>query len=187
MEVSPRLLKDCINKDRKAQFQLYKQCFSILMPVCMRYRRNESDAAAMLNAGFMKILGHLKDYDSGKPFAAWAKRIMINTLIDDFRQQRKVKELIEYTDFSDHHITRETVDFNEAEKVFDAQQLEAFIQQLPPMSQKVFNLYAIDGYKHQEVAAMLGISEGTSKWHLSSARKKLQEMIKTAMNTSKIV
>lgn len=153
----------------------------------MRYRRNDADAAAMMNAGFLKILDHLKAYDSRKPFIAWAKRIMINTLIDDFRQQRKVKELIEYTDFSDHHINSATIDFNEAEKVFDVQQLEAFVQQLPPMSQKVFNLYAIDGYKHHEIADMLGISDGTSKWHLSSARKKLQEMIKTAMNTSKII
>jgi len=157
------------------------------MPVCLRYRRNKADAAAMLNAGFMKILDNLKTYTAEKPFEAWAKRIMINTLIDDFRKQRKVKELIEYTDFSELPPTQDSIDFNEADKQFDAQQLEAMIQQLPPMSQKVFNLYALDGYKHSEIAALLEISEGTSKWHLSSARKKLKEMMRIAMNSSKVI
>ena len=135
----------------------------------------------------MKILDNLKTYTTDKPFEAWAKRIIINTLIDDFRKQRKVKELIEYTDFSELPPTQDSIDFNEADKQFDAQQLEAMIQQLPPMSQKVFNLYALDGYKHSEIAALLEISEGTSKWHLSSARKKLKEMMRIAMNSSKVI
>jgi len=65
--------------------------------------------------------------------------------------------------------------------------LEGFIRQLPPMTAKVFNLFAIDGYPHTEISKMLGISEGTSRWHLASARKKLQEMMRNAMNASKIV
>jgi RNA polymerase sigma-70 factor (ECF subfamily) len=187
VEINLQLIRDCIKKDRKAQFMLYKQCHYLLMPVCLRYQSDADNAASMLNVGFMKILDKLDTYSKDKPFEAWAKRIMINTLIDDFRKQRKVKELIEYTDFSDHTPTEVSIDFNEADKQFDAQQLERMIQQLPPMSQKVFNLYALDGYKHLEIAAMLQISEGTSKWHLSSARKKLQEMIKSAMNSSKVI
>lgn len=186
MNISPTLLKDCIGGDRKAQYLLYKSCFQVLMGVCMRYRREESEAAAILNVGFLKILNNLDRYRADAPFEAWIKRIMINTLIDDFRKNRKVKELIEYTDFSELEYSDHTFDFNEADKQFDAEQLEALIKMLPPMSQKVFNLCAIDGYTHKEVGERLGISEGTSKWHLSYARKKLIELMKKEMNSTKV-
>lgn len=76
----------------------------------------------------------------------------------------------------------ESMDFNEADQRFDAEDLENMIRNLPPMSQKVFNLYIVDGYNHKEIGEMLNISEGTSKWHLSSARKTMKEMLKKVMN-----
>ena len=112
---------------------------------------------------------------------------MINVIIDDFRKNRKVRELIEHTDFTDYDKNTELIDFNLADQLFDAEQLEGFIKKLPPVSQKVFNLYAIDGYSHKEIAAMLGISDGTSKWHLSSGRKKIKEMMHKAINASKVI
>ena len=74
------------------------------------------------------------------------------------------------------------VDFNEASQNLDAEALEQMIQQLPETSKKVFNLYAIDGYTHKEIGEMLNISDGTSKWHVSHARKVLQEMLKKTMH-----
>lgn len=147
------------------------------MGVCVRYRRSEDEAAAMVNEGFLKIIQHLGKYRESVPFEAWARRIMINTLIDDFRKNRKVNELIESRDFHDTDNDHRLVDFNLADLNFEASQLEAMIHSLPPMSKKVFNLYAIDGYGHKEVAEMLDISVGTSKWHLSFARKKLRELL----------
>lgn len=187
MQIDPQLLKDCIRADRKAQFKLYQSCFQVLMGVCMRYRKNEADAASVLNIGFLKILDNLASYDTKVPFQAWIKRIMINTLIDDFRKERKVRELVEYSEFKDYELSEDLIDYNEADKQFDAAQLEAYIQLLPPVSQKVFNLFAIDGYSHKEIGEMLGISDGTSKWHLSFARKKLIELMQKAMNSSKVV
>ena len=172
-----RLLQDCKNGDRKAQYQLYRHCFALLMGVCYRYKNQEEDAAALMNAGFLKILTNLDKYKPEIPFEAWAKRIMINTIIDEFRKNRKVRELIEYKDFSETDDFEAFIDFNKAAEAFDAEELENLIKKLPPVSQKVFNLYAIDGYKHQEISELLDISEGTSKWHLSFARKKLQEML----------
>ena len=102
---------------------------------------------------------------------------MINTVIDEFRKNRKVQELIEYTNFEEEERYADQFDYNAADKQFDAEEIEAMIKLLPPMSQKVFNLYAIDGFTHKEVAEMLAISEGTSKWHLNSARKKIKEMM----------
>ncbi|MEM8907774.1 MAG: RNA polymerase sigma factor [Bacteroidota bacterium] len=187
MNINQQLLKDCAKGDRRAEFQLYKSCYPTLMGVCMRYRKSEEEAASMLNVGFLKVLKYLHKYPSHVPFEAWIRKIMINTLIDDFRKHRKVKELIEYTDFSQEDPTRDLVDFNQADQVFDAEQLELLIRRLPAVSQKVFNLFAIDGYAHKEIAELLGISVGTSKWHLSSARKKLQEMMQEIINNSKVV
>ncbi len=180
-------MKDCQGGDRKAQFQLYKSCYTSLMSVCLRYQQDEASAAAMLNEGFLKILTNLDKYRPEVSFVAWSKRIMINTLIDDFRKNRKVKELIESKDFHVEEPKVSTFDWNTADQQFDAEQLEYLIQQLPPMSQKVFNLFAIDGYSHREVAEALDISEGTSKWHLSSARQKLMEMMRRVANTTKVI
>lgn len=175
--INQPLLQDAAKGDRRAQFQLYKRCFSVLMGVCVRYRRSEEDAAAMVNEGFLKIVNNLPKYSPDTPFEAWIRRIMINTLIDDFRKNRKVNELIENQDFTNHQNHDGLVDFNTADLNFEAGQLEAMVRALPPMSQKVFNLFAIDGYGHLEIAGLLGISEGTSKWHLSFARQRLREML----------
>lgn len=180
MQVNPSLITDCKRGDRRAQFQLFQSCFSTLMGVCMRYKKDESEAVSILNVGFLKILKNLDKHQPHVPFEAWIRRIMINTVIDDFRKNRKVKELIEHTDFEDYHDNEQLVEFNWADLKFEAEELEQMIKRLPPMSQKVFNLFAIDGYNHKEIGEMLDISNGTSKWHLSFARKKLREFIEAA-------
>lgn len=175
--IDQHLLRDAARGDNRAQYRLYRLCFPILMGVCSRYRNVEADALAMLNEGFFKILTSLDRYKPEVPFEAWIRRIMINTLIDDFRKNRLVIELTEHYSFNDHDHLNGLSDLNTADLDFDAAELEAMIHALPPMSRKVFNLYAIDGYSHREVGDMLGIREGTSKWHLSFARKKLQDML----------
>jgi len=156
------------------------------MSVCLRYKVDHNEAKSSVNAGFLKIINNLDRYNPDIPFDAWIKRIMINHVIDEFRKNRKVQELIDYTDFSEKQST-DLVDYNEADKVFDASDLESMIKSLPPVTQKVFNLFAVDGYSHSEVGKMLNISEGTSKWHVSSARKKLQELINNQMNSQKAI
>ncbi|HFA48390.1 MAG TPA: sigma-70 family RNA polymerase sigma factor [Bacteroidetes bacterium] len=175
--IDQQLLHDAEQGDRRAQFLMYKRCFNVLMGVCMRYRRSEEEAAAMVNEGFLKVIQKLEKYKPEVPFDAWIRRIMINTLIDDFRKNRKVNELIESRDFTEHKNQKGMVELNTADLQFDASQLEAMIRQLPPMSMKVFNLFAIDGYSHKEIGELLNISDGTSKWHLSSARQKLKTML----------
>ncbi|MEZ4960741.1 MAG: RNA polymerase sigma factor [Saprospiraceae bacterium] len=175
--VNQLLIHDAAKGDRRAQFQLYKRCFNVLMGVCVRYRKSEEDAVAMVNEGFLKVVNNLGKYQPDMPFEAWIRRIMINTLIDDFRKNRKVNELIEHHDFTDNNNHQDLMDFNTADLDFDAAQLEEMIRSLPPMSGKVFNLFAIDGYGHLEIGELLGISEGTSKWHISFARQRLRELL----------
>ncbi|NND32672.1 MAG: sigma-70 family RNA polymerase sigma factor, partial [Saprospiraceae bacterium] len=129
-----------------------------------------------LNTAFMKIINSVNTYRESVPFKAWIRRIMINTAIDYYRKNRKYQEMIKYPD-DEYAVETVSVDFNHADQNFDAEQLLELIRQLPPVTHQVFNLFAIDGYSHKEISKMLKMSEGTSKWHLSSARKKLQVML----------
>lgn len=180
MNVEKELLEACIREERKAQFELYKICYSPLMSVCMRYEKNKEDAEFMLNKVFYKILTHLNRYDNKAPFEAWIRRIAINTQIDEYRKKSRKKE--DYFDEPMDMAPLNVMDYNEADRKFDAEELEMMIRKLPGMSQKVFNLYVIDGYGHKEIGEKLGITEGTSKWHLSSARKKLKAMLLKVLN-----
>lgn len=179
MNIDKNILERCMKNERRAQYELYKQCFGILMGVCLRYERNKDDAEAVLNQAFLKILKNLDKYNPKVPFEAWIKRITINTIIDQYR--KKSKQKVDYVDTLESTPGEGAVDYNEAEKKFDAEHLEKMIKKLPPVSQKVFNLYVVDGYNHKEIGEMLNISDGTSKWHLSFARKSLKEMLAEAL------
>lgn len=177
MVIEKQLLSACLKGDRKAQFLLYKKCYGVLMSVCMRYKKNREDAADLSNIGFLKILNNIGKYDEGVPFEAWIRRIMINAAIDEFRKEKNERESLEYSDFQNTPILNHHVEYNAADRQFDAEELEKMLNQLPPACRQVFNLFAIDGYGHREIAEMLKISEGTSKWHVNFARNKLKEMI----------
>ncbi len=113
------------------------------------------------------------------PFKPWIRRIMVNTLIDEYRKKKSEKERLIYVDdyFDSHNFS----DVNEAISKFDCNQIYDEINKLPEATKKVFNLFVIDGYSHKEIGGMLDISEGTSKWHLNAARQKLKEQIENKM------
>jgi len=180
MEVSKDILKKCRKNDRRSQFVLYKECYPILMSVGLRYEKNKEFAEELVNLAFYKILTKLDKYQEHVPFEAWIRRITINTIIDEFR--KKSRDRHTFMEKLEGSVPISQMDYNEADKKFDAAELEDMIQKLPDVSQKVFNLYIIDGYNHKEIGELLGISEGTSKWHLSTARKRLRKMIKSLMN-----
>ncbi|MCB0483263.1 MAG: RNA polymerase sigma factor [Flavobacteriales bacterium] len=177
MEVEPTLLKQCIANDCRAQLELYKRCYPTLLSVCLRYESNKEDAEFLLNNGFMKILTHLSSYTSEKPFEAWIRRIMLNAIIDNFRKYSKHKNVLDFKDIATDGTENHWVNYNSADLQYEAEELLAMVRSLPTESRRVFNLYAIDGYSHKEIGEKLGISDGTSKWHLSFARKKLREML----------
>lgn len=180
MNIDKELIKACIAKKRKAQFQLYKLCYGILMSVCFRYENNKEDAEFLLNKAFYKILTKLESYSEQVPFEAWIRRIAINTAIDEYRKNQRSK--LDFVEEPQQVSPLNQLDYNEADKKFDAEELLNLVKKLPPASQRVFNLYVIDGFNHKEIAEKLDMSEGTSKWHLSSARKKLKELMQKMMN-----
>jgi RNA polymerase sigma factor (sigma-70 family) len=175
MNVEVDLITACIRKERKAQYELYKQTYRYLMSICIRYSKSYEDAQEALNMGFLKILNNLEKYHSPVPFKSWIRKVMVNTLIDEYRKEKKHAENLKFVeDFEELPVSAA---FNEAISKMDVEEIHKLIQQLPPMSQKVFNLYVVDGFEHKEIASMLGISEGTSKWHLHSSREQLKVML----------
>jgi RNA polymerase sigma factor (sigma-70 family) len=186
--ISPEMLKLCQEGDRRAQHDLYKACFQTLMGVCMRYKKDQSEAASSLNIGFLKVVTNLEKYKPEAPFEAWIRRIMINTLVDEFRKSKREKEIIEHVDFSTAPPNLSYgKDLNEGALLMDAEEIEAIIKLLPPVTQKVFNLSVVDGYSHDEISEMLGMSAGTSKWHLSFGRARLREIIIQKKTVPKVI
>ena len=144
------------------------------MSVCFRYHHNEEDARSALNTGSMKILKGLEAIEGDVNFNAWSRRIMVNTLIDEYRRGKKHHEHISYKETDRELEFTDSSSVNEGEDSLGYENLISLIRELPPVSAQVFNLYVIDGYNHKEIGEFLGISEGTSKWHLSTARKTLR-------------
>ena len=177
MEVTSDILNACKRDDRRAIKFLYEHCFKKLMPVCFRYHKNEEDARASLNIGFMKILKGLETVAEDVNFAAWSKRIMVNTLIDEYRKKKNYLSHITAKETEWELDLHADSTINEAESDLGYETLLKLIKQLPEISGKVFNLYIIDGFNHKEIGDLLGISEGTSKWHMSTARKTLREKL----------
>ena len=174
MEVSDVLIKRVEEQDRKAQLELYRSCFSTLMSVANRYKKNEEDAAALANDAFLKILTNIKKYNSKSPFEAWIRRIAINTAIDDYRRNKKRKKMFEA---EDNFERLEEVTYNAVDDTIESEELNNMILALPKATRVVFNLFAVDGYSHKEITEELGIGLETSKWHMKEARKRLKALL----------
>jgi len=172
--VDKSIVEGCINNDRRAQELLYKQFYGPMIAICIRYTRNEEDALEVLHNGFLKVYKHIGTYDAAKAsLYTWIKTIIVNSAIDFIRSSQKFKNNTELKESHESGID------NEAIQRMSATELLQLIKRLPQATQTVFNLYVVEGYNHREIAAMLGISDGTSKWHLSEARRQLQQLLLT--------
>lgn len=175
--ITPELLQKCTQDDRKAVQVLYETCFGVLMPVCLRYHNNEEDARSSFHLAFMKILQNLKKMPDNLAFFPWAKRITLNTLIDEYRKKRSYSEKVTGKE-TDRELEIHGSHYdNDGEHEIGYEMILKLISQLPELTCKVFNLFVIEGYSHKEISEMLDMSEGTSKWHLSTGRKTIREKI----------
>jgi RNA polymerase sigma-70 factor (ECF subfamily) len=166
------LIEGCLQSDREAQRKLYRYFYGYAMSVCVRYSKSNEEAREVLNDGFMKVFTKIEKYDSEKSFKGWLRRIMINTALDNYRHNFKHYHHRDL-EAAEHEVTSETITHQ-----FSHAELMVLIQRLSPAYRAVFNLYAIDGYTHEEISEMLGISVGTSKSNLFKARANLQAMLK---------
>lgn len=168
------LISGCINNNRKAQERLYKKFYGPMASICLRYTRNHEDAIEVLHNGFLKVFKNIHTYDMGRAsLYTWVRTIIINSAIDFVRQRGKFHTHIELEKVDEPAIEADAIQRMSSHEVL------LLVQKLSPATQTVFNLYVVEGYNHREIANLLGISEGTSKWHLSEARKQLQKLLQT--------
>ncbi|HTD97956.1 MAG TPA: sigma-70 family RNA polymerase sigma factor [Mucilaginibacter sp.] len=174
-----QLIGGCIKQERGSQKMLYKVFYGFSMGICLRYANNREEAAEVMNQGFYKVFTRIDTYDTSRPFKAWLGKIMMNVSIDYYRANLKMA----YTEDLDkaEHIS----DGDLADKKLNYDDLLAMIQKLPNAYRTVFNLFAIEGYSHDEIGELLGISAGTSKSNLHKARQKLKVMIAEADSSDK--
>lgn len=178
MTPETELLRRCKKDDRKAHHELYSLCFQFLYSICRRYYLNQEDRMSALNMAFVKIVKNISVYiqkENSIPFELWVRRITINYIIDEFRKNKSHNENHDYRDLQTeeylHPVHDPALEKAKFEEILFA------IDKLPAMNRAVFNLFVLDGYKHEEIASMLKISTNTSKVHLHRAKKKLQEFL----------
>ncbi len=171
MEVEA-IIQGCINNDRVSQEKLYRQYFPTMMSMCMRYINDRDRSAAIVNDGFLKVFTKIQQYTGRGSFEGWVRRIVFRSLSDAIRKDAKY---IKFMVFDSYDVNDNTSPLDKLHE----EDLLKLIDVLPPASGDVFILYAIQGYSHKEIAKMRGINVGTSKWHLSEARRRLRELIKT--------
>ena len=175
------IVSGCIKLQRDSQKKFYTYFYSYAMAICMRYAPNNDDSMEIVNDGFLKIFKKLSSFearyeDMEGSLKGWIKRIMLNTAIDHFRKNHKY---LMNTDMGEHVFNIA----DEAETSIDKMSYEEIyklIQRLSPMYRTVFNLYVIDGYKHEEIAKKLNISVGTSKSNLAKAKINIQKIMQQA-------
>lgn len=173
------LVEACLNGNYRAQKKLYQLYSAQMMGVCMRYSSCVADAEDILQEGFIRVYSHLDSFSGSGALGGWMRRIMINIALQRFRQNKNLQLVriddsdLDLLEVSDNVLSRMSAD-----------ELMTKIQRLPIGFRTVFNLYAIEGYKHQEIADQLGISEGTSKSQYSRSKAMLREMIENEKKIS---
>jgi len=165
-----QLINDCKKKDIKAQEQLYRQYAPKLFSLCLKYSRNYAAAQDNLQDGFLLIFEKIHLYSFKGSFEGWLKRVMINHVLQQYRKET-------FLSLVNEEITEAVEVLIEDEETVSIEYLMKIIQELPDRYRLVFNLFAIDGYSHPEIADMLNINIGTSKSNLSRARLILKDKI----------
>ena len=168
-ETETDIIEGCKAHDREAQHLLYNSYASKFFGICLRYMKDERDAEEVLTNGFMKIFDNIGKYRSEGSFEGWMKRILVNEALGYIRKNRNMYVEVEIDS------SLEGGDFSWEQSNLETEELVKMIQSLPSGYRTVFNMYAIEGFSHKEIAKELQITESTSKSQLSRARLLLQE------------
>ncbi len=165
------LLEGCRKGDRKAQHDLYEKYASLMYAVCRRYISDSAEAEDVLVCGFTKVFTKINQFKGDGSFEGWIRRIVVNEALSYIRKNKSM-----YLEVEIEKADREP-DYGTLHDQLEVEDLQKLIDRLPTGYKTVFNLYAIEGFSHREIAEQLGISENTSKSQLSRARNHLQKML----------
>ena len=165
-----QLIQGCIRNERGAQERLYRLFYPRMLAVVKRYIDMDEQAEEVMNNGFLRAFQKIKQYNFQGSFEGWLRKIVFHAVADYVKQNARYSSqiLLVEKDQYVHH--------DHADKLYYDQLLK-LVQGLPDATRAVFNMYVMDGFTHKEIGNILGISEGTSKWHLSEGRRALKEKI----------
>lgn len=166
------LVRGCIAQDPVAQKALYERYARKMMGICMRYAKDRDQAQDMLQDGFVKVFQKMDLYRGDGPLGGWISRTMVNTALDHLRRNKPFEYSVDLSEAEHLHPESPKALAN-----ISTDELMGLIQALPPGYRAVFNLFAIEGYPHKEIAEMLGISENTSKSQYMKARAYLRRSL----------
>lgn len=174
-----QLIKKAVRNHREAQRMLYDLHAPKMLSVCRNYISDVQQAEEVMLNGFFKVFTKLKDFKNEGSFEGWIRRIMIRESISFLRKQKKVEFLTDDIEVYD-------VFTNNIKTEMEVEEIQLLIDNLPEGYRIVFVMYAIEGYKHSEIAEVLSITEGTSKSQLFKARKVLQQQLNILNKTSNV-
>ena len=166
-----QLLEGCRKGDRKAQRDLYEKFAPLMFAICRRYINDNAEAEDVLVCGFTKVFAKIDQFKSEGSFEGWIRRIMVNEALSYIRKNKSM-----YLEVEIEKADREP-DYSQIQDQLEVEDLQKMVDRLPSGYKTVFNLYAIEGFSHKEIAEKLGISENTSKSQLSRARVHLQKLL----------
>ena len=164
------LIQGCIRNERSAQEKMYKLFYPRMMALVRRYIDQEMQAEEVLNNGFLRAFQKVEQYTFQGSFEGWRRKIVFHAVSDYVKQNIKYNEKVVLVE-KDQYVHKD-----HADKLYYNELLE-LVQTLPGATRAVFNMYVMEGFSHKEIGKNLGISEGTSKWHLSEGRRILKEKI----------
>ncbi len=171
----------CKKKDSRCQEQLYYQYYPDMIKLCLRYSKTQEEAVEMMNEGFLKIFSKIDSFKFEGPLGAWIRKIMINTAIDYYRKKNKIS-------IAPPLSIEETKDISIQPAIYSkisSDEIMSLVTSLPQPAGIIFNLFAVDGFSHAEIATFFNIPESTSRWHLAQARKLLKEQIEYCFQLKK--
>lgn len=164
------LIRGCVRNDRQSQEQLYRKYFPKMILVCLRFTSDREEASEILNQGFLRVFQKLHTFGFKGSLEGWIRKLVHHAAADYFKKRARYSEFLI---LESHDMPTEATALQNCY----ADDLLSLVEKLPPATRLVFKLYAIEGYTHPEIAEKVQISVGTSKWHLSEARAKLQGLI----------
>ncbi len=165
-----QLIQGCIRNERSAQEKLYRLFYPKMMALVKRYIDDEMQAEEIMNNGYLRAFQKIKQYNFQGSFEGWLRKIVFHAVADYVKQNTRYSDKVLLVEKD------ELVHKDHADKLY-YDQLMQLVQALPGATRTVFNMYVMEGFTHKEIGTMLGISEGTSKWHLSEGRRVLKERI----------
>jgi RNA polymerase sigma-70 factor (ECF subfamily) len=171
------IISGCKRNSRKFQELLYFKYFDKMYGMCLRHTKDKDIAMSVLNDGFLKVFKNIDKYRHTGSFEAWVRKVIYNTLRDYYRKKSNNRHFLEIFDNQGDQKNLNNLEYEDILKMIDT---------LPQKSKRVFVMYAIEGYRHNDISKILEIPVGTSKWHLSMAKEKLKEMIEKSEINLKI-